>query len=96
MVSPTSVVVATQHQVSCELGGESVILGLTRGVYYGLGPVGTTIWGLLRTPRQVGEIRDAITSAFDVEAGQCERDLVTFLNELADEGLIDVSHGLDS
>jgi hypothetical protein len=96
MVLPTSVVVATQHQVSCDLGGEGVILGLTRGVYYGLGTVGTTIWAFLRTPREVGEIRDAITSAFDVEVEQCERDLVAFLNELADEGLIDVSNGRDS
>jgi hypothetical protein len=96
MVSPTSVVVAAQNQVSCDLGGEGVILGLTRGVYYGLGTVGTTIWGLLRTPRQVGDIRDAITSAFDVEVEQCEHDLVAFLNELADEGLIDVSNGRDS
>jgi hypothetical protein len=96
MISSSSVVVAAQNQVSCDLGGEGVILGLTRGVYYGLGTVGATIWGLLRTPRRVGEIRDAITSAFDVEVDRCERDLVAFLNELADEGLIDVRDGHDS
>jgi hypothetical protein len=43
----TQTVTAVQAQVSCDLGGESVILALKAGIYYGLNPLGTFIWNLI-------------------------------------------------
>ena len=90
-VSPDAVVVAARDQVSAELEGESVILGLADGVYYGLEGVGARIWELLREPRTAAELRDAITSEFDVDAGTAWHDLSSLLADLAARNLVEIT-----
>ena len=85
-----SVVVAASEQVSCPLGEESAILNLKSSIYYGLDPVGTLVWNLLRQPRCIGDIRDTLVNEYDVEAAQCERDLLDLLLKMRNEGLIEV------
>ena len=82
--------VASPEHLSARLGPESVVLGVTKGVYYGLDEVGAHVWDLIQTPAVVADVRDAIVSDFDVDAGTCERDLVAFLLELDSNGMIDV------
>jgi hypothetical protein len=89
-LSKDSIVVASPEQVSCELGDESVILSLKNSVYYGVDPVGASVWKLLKQQRSVGELRDAMIEEYDVEAGRCETDLLTLLEKMRDEGLIQV------
>lgn len=89
-LSLNTVVVTSQEQVSCPLGGESSILSLRNNVYYSLDPVGTRVWELLREARSVGEIRDVLLQEYDVEADRCERDLLDILGKLHNEGLIEV------
>ena len=85
-----SVVVAASEQVSCPLGEESAILNLKNSVYYGLDPVGAHIWKLLREPKSIGELRDALVDQYDVEAPRCEQDLLELLEKMRGEGLIQV------
>jgi hypothetical protein len=85
-----SVVVAASEQVSCPLGEESAILNLKNSVYYGLDPVGAHIWKLLREPKSVGELRDALVDEYDVEPPRCEQDLLEMLEKMRGEGLIEV------
>jgi hypothetical protein len=85
-----SVVVAATEQVSCPLGEESAILNLKNSVYYGLDPVGAHIWKLLREPRSIGELRDALVDEYDVEPPRCEQDLLELLEKMRGEGLIEV------
>jgi hypothetical protein len=85
-----SVVVAAGDQVSCELAGEQVILSLKNGVYYGLDPVGTFIWNLIQGPRSVLEVRDALLERYDVDPDRCEHDLLSLLQDLAAQGLVEV------
>jgi hypothetical protein len=89
-ISGSAVAVVLDHQVSSQLGDETVILHLEDGVYYGLDPVGTSIWHLLQEPRLVAEIRDRIVDEYDVDAERCERDLLALLRDLAQRRLIDV------
>ena len=83
-------VVASKDQVSADLSGEAAILSLKSGVYYGLDSVGARIWTLLQTPKCVAEIRDTITSEYDVDAERSERDVVRLLEQLAKEGLVEL------
>ncbi len=89
-VDGCSVVVAAGEQVSCELAGEQVILSLKNGVYYGLDPVGTFIWNLIQGPTRVFEVRDALLEQYDVDPDRCERDLLSLLQDLAAQGLVEV------
>jgi hypothetical protein len=83
-------VVASREQVSVDLDGEAVILGLADGVYYGLDPVGARVWELIAQPRSVAELRDAVVAEWDVDAPTAEADLLALLADLAARGLVDV------
>ena len=89
-ISRDSMVVVSQDQVSCDLSGESAILNLKAGVYYGLNEVGTRIWKLIQEPRRVGELRDAILEEYEVEPDRCEADIIALLQAFMENGLIEV------
>ncbi len=89
-LSVHSVVVAAREQVSCPLGEESAILNLKNSVYYGMNPIGTRVWNLLKQPRTIAELRDTLLSEYEVDAKLCERDLLDLLEKMKGEGLIEV------
>jgi len=92
-VTMDSTVVAVSDQVSADLQGESIVLGLDKGLYYSLDEVGALVWSLLPEPRRVTEIRDRVVAEFDVDEPTCERDVLAFLDQLQTEGLIEVRDG---
>ena len=89
-LSLQSTVMVTSEQVSCPLGDESAILNIKNSVYYGVNPVGATVWNLLKEAKTVSEIRDAILDEYDVDQVRCEKDLFALLEEMRSEGLIEV------
>ena len=91
VVSATTTVVASKDQVSCELAGEAAILNLKNSSYYGLDPVGARIWSLVQQRSTIGAVRDAIVAEFDVDAARCEQDVIELIEDLAGEGLVEVT-----
>jgi hypothetical protein len=89
-ISVHSIVVATKDQVFCALGDEAAILNMKNSVYYGMNAVGASVWSLLQQPKRVRELRDAVMEEYDVDAEQCERDLLELLEKMRSEGLIEV------
>lgn len=90
-VSADSRVVASEGQVSSDLGGEVAILGLGAGAYYGLDEVGGRVWSLIQEPRGLSELRETLVQEYEVEPDRCERDLISLLQQMADEGLVEVT-----
>ena len=89
-LTPETVVRAARDQVSTEVEGEAVILGLADEVYYGLDGAGALVWSLLAEPRTLAELRDAVVAAYEVDAGTAERDLARLLDELRERRLVEV------
>jgi hypothetical protein len=83
-------VVAARGQLSANLSGEAVILGLKDAVYYGLAGSGARIWELVQTPATLGSVADSICVEFDVERERAMRDLIELAGELVKRGLLDV------
>jgi len=94
-LSRTSTVVAAKDQVSCDLVGEAVILNLKSGVYFGLDPVGARIWNLIKDPKTVGAVIEAILQEYDVDPERCETDVIALLEELANRALLDIKGNPD-
>ena len=88
-----SVVSAAADQVSCALEGESAVLNLKTGVYYGLDDIGTSVWRLLNEPRRVDELVDALLGEYEVDREECQRDVIALLGELAVRGLVEIEGG---
>jgi hypothetical protein len=92
MISLKSTIIATQNQVSSDLGEETAILNLKNGMYYTLDETGTWIWNLIQKEKTVGQIRDAILDIYEVDPESCEHDLFALLQDLAAEELIEIKH----
>jgi hypothetical protein len=86
----TANLVATSAQVSSELSGETVILNLKDGLYFGLNAVGNSIWQQIQQPTTFSQIRSQILAEYDVEPAVCEQDLVNILNQLHRVGLVEI------
>jgi Coenzyme PQQ synthesis protein D (PqqD) len=91
VVSEHSTVVVVKDQVSSDLGGEVAILNLSAGMYYGLDDVGARIWDLVQEPRVVNHIQGTILEEYDVDPARGKRHVLALLQELANEGLIEVN-----
>lgn len=78
------------HILASDLEDELVMLNLESSHYYGLEAVGKFIWEQIRTPLTVAELVETLLAQFDVERETCEREVIAFLEELEQEGLIQV------
>lgn len=88
MPQPATRIARSQDLVYCELEGEAVILNLRDGVYYGLDPVGTSIWEKIQQPITYAALLDALIEEYDIDRPQCEKDVTELLRELEGKGLI--------
>jgi len=79
----------SDRQVSCNLNEEVAILNLDKAVYFGLEGVGAHIWQSLEQPRSVGEICQSITDEFEVASAECQADVLKFLTQLQEVGLVE-------
>ena len=86
----SSVVVCSEENLCCDLQGEAVVLNLNSGTYFGLNPLGTRIWELIREPAMVVDVYRRLLKEYEVDADQCEAELLSFLNQLQANDLIKV------
>ncbi len=71
-----------------ELDEEAVILDLSRGIYFGLDPVGRRVWELLVEHNVIGDVIDSLVEEFDVERERAERDVLALVSTLLEKGLV--------
>jgi Coenzyme PQQ synthesis protein D (PqqD) len=88
VLDASSVFKRSVEQVSCNLDEEVAILDLEKSRYFGLAGVGAHIWAALEQPRSVGEICDSVVDHFDVTPEVCRDDVVKFLTNLQEVGLV--------
>lgn len=90
-VSAGSRVVVASDPISSDLGDEVAILNFKAGMYYGLDEVGARVWSLIQEPKTVEEIREVLVNEYEVEPDLCEHDLISLLQRLADEELVEIT-----
>lgn len=72
-----------------ELDGETVLVDIDSGTYFGLDEVGTFIWQQIDEGTAVADIPARMTEAFEVEVDVARADLEAFLEQLLAKGLIE-------
>ena len=84
-------VVASEHQISCTVADEVVLLSIRTGEYHSLNSVAAYIWELIQHPRCLADLRTQLLSNFaGVTAEQCEREVLDLMSELLGLGLVEV------
>lgn len=67
---------------------EAVMMSVTAGRYYGLNAVAVRIWELLERPMTIAELCARLCEEFEVDALTCEAEVLKFVNELIDNGMV--------
>ena len=71
-----------------EIEGETVLLQLDSGEYFGLDPVGTRMFQLLSECGDLAKVEQKLLEEFDVDSATLHADLNRFLSELLDRQLV--------
>jgi hypothetical protein len=88
-----SFVVRTDGLMAASIDKELVILNLAGDNYVGLDEIGRRIWELLETPHQVSELCRQLSREFEATPDQIVADVLPFLAELENEGMVHVAEG---
>lgn len=70
-----------------EVEGETVLLDLSRGTYYGFDGVATRMWKALLGSSSISEACAKLLEEFEVEPETLQKDLEVFLEKLETRGL---------
>lgn len=70
-----------------ELDGQSVLLNLATGMYFGLDAVGTHVWRLAETDGALREVWRRMVDEYDADPAAIERDLLALADTLVSRGL---------
>jgi hypothetical protein len=87
-VAPTDQFAAHPSVLCRELSGETVLLNLESGVYYGLDAVGTRVWQLLLQGLSIADICDTLIDDYDVAPDVLRGDVVRLIGELRERGIV--------
>jgi hypothetical protein len=76
--------------LASDIDDEKVMMSVEKGQYYGLDPIGSRVWELIKKPIKVSALIDALLLKYDVEREVCERDVLAFLEDLYKDGILEV------
>ncbi|MEM7177281.1 MAG: PqqD family protein [Pseudomonadota bacterium] len=77
----------TEH-VETFQNDQTLAMSLKHGKYFAMKGTAQRIWELLETPRSERDLLDQIAREYRIPAGQCAREVLPFLAELRQFGLI--------
>jgi len=72
------------------VGEETVLLHLKRETYLGLDTTGTRMWNLLTEAPSIQAAYHTLLQEYEVEPARLREDLDVFLDQLVEQGLIEV------
>ncbi len=71
-----------------DLAGESVLLNLSTGTYFGLDAVGTRLWHLLKEQGSAAAAIATLQSEYDVDERRLRQDVEALISQLLAKGLL--------
>jgi hypothetical protein len=90
LISLETVFIRRGDLVETEIDGEVVMMSLSRGNCYGLDNSAARIWKLLQSPTSAAALCGTLSREYDVEPENCRREVLTFLDQLRQENLIEI------
>ena len=78
------------NHLSADMGDLIVLMSVKQGKYVGLDKIGTAIWQRLEQPITVADLCADLHASFVADEAELKRDVIKFLNELRQYGIIEV------
>jgi hypothetical protein len=89
-INPQSIVCRTDKILFADIDEEVVMMDIEQGTYYGMDDIASQIWNLIEEPIRVSDLCSALQESYDVSPEDCLRDIVEFLDQLNEQGLLNI------
>lgn len=86
-----SVVQRSDDVVAAPVREELVLMSVPSGEYFGTSGVGAWLWERLEQPVAVRDLCEGLQGVYDVDAATCRREVLHFLNDLHEHGMLSVT-----
>ena len=73
-----------------EIGEETILLDTLGGLYFGLDPVGTRMWQLLRQHGALRPAYETLLTEYEVAPERLEADLLALTEKMIEKGLAEI------
>ncbi len=90
MIKTGTVVRRSDSMLSSDLGDETIMMDMEKGLYYGLDAVGTRIWQLVEQPIPVCRLCEELLAEYEVSPEACEQEVAQFLTKMLDSGIVEI------
>ena len=90
MSEPRQIVRVSSSTLAREVQGETILLHLDSGEYFGLDGIATRIWQLIVEKGDLGRVEEAMLEEFDIDRTVLSNDLRRMVDELAAKRLISI------
>lgn len=87
-MTPDFPITIPSYVLSESLSGETVLLNMRSGMYFGLTPVASRFWSLLQEGHTRSEAQGKLLNEFDVKSDILQNDLDSLIVELEAKKLI--------
>jgi len=86
-----SCVVVSESVIAREVGGETVILELDSGTYFGLNPIATDMWRAIAAGGSLGDALAIVERAYEVDPAVLRDDLLRLTEQMLRRRLISLA-----
>lgn len=77
--------------LAVDMDGETVMMDMETGNYFGINAVGSHIWEALESENKVGDLIETVNNAFEVQEGDAVADdILAFLGDMVEQQLVEV------
>ena len=87
-ITTVTIISQVEDIVASNVDGETVMMSIENGHYYGLDDIGSIIWELIEKPTRVSDLIDMLVEKFTVDHETCEKDVLKFLNGLNEDNIL--------
>ncbi len=82
--------ILNQELLQSEIDGETIMMSIDNGKYYGLNNVASRIWEIVKTEPIFSELINTLLSEYEIEEDKCKTETLDFLNNLINNKLIKI------
>jgi hypothetical protein len=84
---PTTRLIRNPGMIAADMDGETVMMDMERGSYFGIAGIGGRIWEMLEQPRDIAGLVADISAEYDVAEADCAADVQRFVAQMIGHGL---------
>ena len=74
--------------VAADMDGETVMMSIEAGEYFGLNDVGTFLWEFMAEPVAIKNLCQRVLDSYEVDEAACQTGVLNYVSKLLDRDVI--------